>query len=277
MFKLFLMFILFSFLFTGCINTAPQINTVQENFYIEFLSTGKSDCTIIISDGKAVMCDTAESDNGHEITSRLKELGIKKLEYLILTHFDKDHIGGVSAVLSSVEVGTVFTPDYESYSDSYYDMIYAVSSSNAEYIKLTKDTNFKLGKGEFNINIPKAEEYENENNYSLITSVKYGDTSFLLTGDALKIRMTEYLDETNAEQYNVIKMPHHGDYYKKLSELFSITKPQYCIINCDASRETVGKKLITQMNEFNIEPLYTDISGYGFTSDGKALQLKYID
>ena len=84
----------------------------------------------------------------------------------------------------------------------------------------------------FTIHAPLQEEYEQSNNYSLITSVSYGDTdSFLFTGDAEAIRLSEFLS-THPQHYTLLKLPHHGRYSDYLDTLLKTTSPTYGVITC---------------------------------------------
>ena len=90
-----------------------QSSTKNTAFKTTILSTGKSDCILVEIGNKVIMIDTGEDKNGKQIVDRLKEKGINTLDYLILTHLDKDHIGGVDSVLSSVKVKNIIQANYK--------------------------------------------------------------------------------------------------------------------------------------------------------------------
>ena len=60
-------------------------------------SVGKADALLIRTDDAAIMIDTGENGDGEELVAHLLMLGIDRLDLLILTHYDKDHIGGAEA------------------------------------------------------------------------------------------------------------------------------------------------------------------------------------
>ena len=91
----------------------------SSGLYIEFLSTGKSDCAIIQADELNIICDTAYEWNYSQIEERLKVLGIVSIDVMILTHFDKDHIGSAGHIINEIDVETVYMPDYEEESEEY--------------------------------------------------------------------------------------------------------------------------------------------------------------
>lgn len=93
---------------TGCGRSDAGANSMT----VLYLDVGKADCTILTDGAHTVLIDCAETDDGETILSVLKENRISQIDLLIVTHFDKDHIGGVPEVLSSFSVLHVIEPDY---------------------------------------------------------------------------------------------------------------------------------------------------------------------
>ena len=102
--------ILMTALLAGCARPAP-VPQPEDGFSAELLSTGKSDCAIIRMDGLVIVNDTADSDDADAISSELETDGVTRIDYLILSHYDKDHIGSAAALIDGFEVGTVLCPD----------------------------------------------------------------------------------------------------------------------------------------------------------------------
>ena len=82
-------------------------------------SVGKADCSLLSFDGYNVLIDTGEEDDGDEILEALHRLEIEKLDLVILTHFDKDHIGGFPEISDGIPIDKVILPDYIRDSDLY--------------------------------------------------------------------------------------------------------------------------------------------------------------
>ena len=61
----------------------------------------------------AIMIDTGENGDGEKLVKRLGELGVEKLDLLILTHFDKDHIGGADTIIEAIAIDRIVLPSYE--------------------------------------------------------------------------------------------------------------------------------------------------------------------
>ncbi len=232
-------------------------------FYIEFLDTGKSDSIIIKQDGLSVMCDCADKDDSEYIADRLKALNISALDYLIVTHFDKDHIGSAAFIINSFDVKNVIMPSYTEESSEYSEMMSAISETDTNAVVLKSDTSFKSKNGRITVNSPRK-AYDDDNNNSLIISIAYQNKNILLAGDAKKDRLNEFLSE-DSTIYDIIKLPHHGDYNKALAELLMRSAPEFCIITCDTDKSTVEEKSIKAVNEYAKELLYTSDGRVAFT------------
>ena len=237
-------------------------------FTASFLNTGKSDCMIIHMDDIVIMCDTSEQDF-EKISSVLKNDGIEKIDYMILTHFDKDHIGSAGEIIRNYEVGTVFAPKAPAKSDEYKKLTEALTLKNMEITYLTADTELATENGSVRIFAPFEENYDDDNAYSLITEVKYKNSVMLLTGDATKQRLSEFLSVEPADGIEVIKLPHHGEYTKSLLALISRAQPKYGIVTCDASKATVERKLENTAAQYDMELLFTFNGDIVFVHDGE--------
>lgn len=237
-----------------------------------FLDTGKSDCIIIEAGEYVVVNDTADADDGEMILAYLKDRQVERIEYLILSHFDKDHIGSAAALLAEYEVGCVLMPDHEEDSEPYLALKQALARTGTEQMRLTKDYSFTLGDIAFTVDAPDEDTYEDDNNYSLITAVTCGETRFLLMGDALKKRTGEFMTSAAGEErYDLIKMPHHGDYNKKLAELFQTARPGHVVLTAGKERERVEDKTIELLIKSGCRVYYTDEGTVTVLSDGSTV------
>jgi hypothetical protein len=86
---------------------------VNGELEIHFLDVGQADCTLIRCDGYTMLVDTGVDDQGTKIQNYLRKQGIERLDYLVLTHSDADHIGSADVILTKFEIGTIFMSDFE--------------------------------------------------------------------------------------------------------------------------------------------------------------------
>lgn len=240
-----------------------------------FLDTGKSDCIVIETGTHVVVNDAADLDDWESICDFLKERQIEDIDYLILSHFDKDHIGSAAALLSKYRVGCVLMPAYEETSEQYLALTRALEETKTESRRLTEDYEFTLDNAAFYVDAPDAADYEDDNNYSLITAVSCGETRLLLMGDALKKRTGEFLEsEAGKADYDLIKMPHHGDYNKKLPELFAAADPDWVVLTAGAERSRVEDKTLALLERSGCQVYYTDEGNVTVLSDGARVTVR---
>lgn len=237
----------------------------EHQMYVEFLNTGKSDCILIRMDDKVILVDTGESEGDVEdygrIKGRLAGYGITVIDCLILTHYDNDHIGSAYRVLRDYTVKTVYMPDYVRNSSRYramMEMLDAVEDRTVVKRLHDEEITVDMGYGSLSINASAlyergeiaassgdSESTADENDYSLITSVYFGETSLLLLGDAERARMEEF-KETCTESYDLVKTPHHGGTDQGLRQFLYAATPTYCVV-CTDDATQIQAQLATDM------------------------------
>ncbi|MDX5687913.1 MBL fold metallo-hydrolase, partial [Clostridioides difficile] len=213
------------------IQRSTKSSTKNTAFKTTILNTGKSDCILVEIGNKVIMIDTGEDKNGKQIVDRLKEKGINTLDYLILTHLDKDHIGGVDSVLSSVKVKNIIQANYKKDSKQYDEYIDSLKKADIEPVLLKDNMNIVINGAEINIHPASKSKYESSNDYSIITNISYGAHKFLFAGDAEEERLSEFING-NTLKYDFVKMPHHGRYDKLTETFLESISPQYAVITC---------------------------------------------
>lgn len=207
-------------------------NSSLREMTVTVLNVGSADCIVMQTSNHTVMIDTGTDDESDTILSFLKENMISRIDYLIITHFDKDHVGGADKIIDAVEIGQVIQPDYVRDSKQYKEYAEAIKGKQTSVTKQTEDMEFVLDGVEIAIYVPVADfVVGDDNNYSLVTSVIHGENSFLFAGDAEEIRLQELLDKGIGE-YTFIKVPHHGKAEDNSEAFFSVVNPQYAVITC---------------------------------------------
>lgn len=272
-------------IFVGCAKNNLSINNEKDNdeinitnenldeaqFEVTVLNTGKSDCILIEIGDKTIMIDTGTNKNGDQISKVLKEKNIDTLEYLILTHMDKDHIGGADSVLNQVKVNNLIQADYVKESKQYDQYVQIVEEKNLQPIKLHKDINKEINGAKISIYPALKKEYAESNDYSIIVGITYGEHSFLFAGDAEEERLAEFLS-TNKTHYTFLKLPHHGRYNKLSEELIKSVEPTYGVITCSED-EIADDKILQLLEKYNVTTFLTLNGDVIVKSDGKNMNI----
>lgn len=243
------------------------VNSFNNNFnfnninnFAVVLDTGKADCIVIKDDDTIIVIDTAEQEDFHKLQDFLDTQGIKNIDYLIITHFDKDHVGGAADLIKNYNILNIIEADYlkESiYVDNYRD---AISDNNIDVLVLKEDLKINLGNMILTLN-PSSVTNSNSNDSSIIVilDLLFTNQKVLFMGDAEKERIDEFLNNNslnNNNNYDFIKWPHHGNYNSKLEDLIKYTNPLAVGITC-SNKNPADDKTLELLNKYNIDTYLT--------------------
>lgn len=202
---------------------------LEPDVEITLVGEEKSDCILIHGADANVMIDTGLASQADGILELCKSKGIKNLDYLILTHFDKDHVGSAADILTELTVGCVYVPDYKGEGEDYERFLRAAETRKITVKVIRKNTSFDMGKMQFLLIPGQKAAYERVNNYSLVTAMEYEGTSFLFCGDIESDRIKEMLSYEN-RRFSFIKVPHHGIDTEHLTELTEKFSPEVLLV-----------------------------------------------
>lgn len=243
------------------------------NLEVHFLDVGQADCTLIKCDGYTMLIDAGEDDQGTKIQNYLKKQGVEKLDYLVLTHPDSDHIGSADVILTKFETGMVFISDFEKETRIYIDLLQLMKDSQIEYLTPEVGDIYPLGSASFQILAPN-DEYEDPNNTSIALLLTHGENSFLFTGDAEKSAEKDMLDNGLNLAADVFHAGHHGSKTSNTEDFMDAVNPQYVVISCgaDNSYGLPDAEVLNRFRQNGIKVYRTDEQGtIVVSSDGKQI------
>ena len=241
-------------LIVGGVTIYKQLINNYENdeLILHVFNAGKADSMLLYNENFAVLIDTGEEELGNTILEYLKEVNIEKIDYLIITHFDKDHVGGASQIINNIEIGMILQSNYPKDSKSYNKYLEAIENNGIKVTTVTKELSFNFGDIKFAIDGADEKEYDDKpsNNSSLITRVLFKDNSLLFMGDAEDLRISEFLND-NEETYDFIKIPYHGHYQENLEELIKNINPKYAVIT-SSDEEKEDEVTLDILSKYNV-------------------------
>ena len=234
-----LLVMLFVLLGVWALTLVPYRNS---NLEITAFDVGNADCFLVKTpNNKYLMIDTAKSGyKGGKSQAEMimmkyfKDTGIKNLDSIIVTHFDEDHSGGAVDLMKGVTVEKLYVNDIHHKSQA-AKKIYKTAELRGVNIIEAKNSQVVYDKSGLKITNFVSKKYDNDNDSSIVTTLKYGDFSMLFTGDASASVIKNLLDETNSS-YTVLKVPHHGAYGGIDRELIQKVKPKYSIVSVGDNR-----------------------------------------
>lgn len=241
--------------------------TVKLPFEIDILSTGKSDFILIECEGKFIVIDCGFYENSDRIEDCLNYKGVKDIEYLILSHNDKDHIGSAPIILDKFNIKNLVQADYEKETVQYKNYIEAVERNNLNPILLHNNIIANIMGAKIIIYPALKEFYDKSNDYCIIVSIEYGKYRFLFAGDAEDERMKEFI-EMDTGKYTFLKVAHHGIYNEQVANFLESVSPNYAVITCSYFMYP-DRKLISLLNEHKVKTFYTSSGDISIKSDGE--------
>lgn len=247
---------------------APCAFAEEEQLKVSFADVGEADCILIQCGDTNVLVDAAEAASAPRVLAFLKGRGVKTLDAVFLSHFDQDHVGGMAAVLQNFPVGAVYTSYLpEGKSSREIDAFFAAlehKGLTAEII--AAETRLTVGGVDYTVYPPQDQTLgaKDSNNASLLLYGAYGESRFLLPGDAEKKEIRELLGyELGCE---LLKLPHHGRYAGNTGKLLDKLQPRFAVSCASAYDE----KTLAELDKRGIETFLTADGPVTAVSDGKS-------
>ena len=242
---------------------------------VYFFAAGKADAILLTTEKSAVLIDCGKKGFGQTILEELNARGITRIDYLIITHFDQDHVGGAAKVINSIPIGCVVQNDRPGNSEAYEKYLRALDKAKVEPFTVNDSLTFVLDDVSFTVDPPQKDSYkhDNSNNSSLIVTVSCGEKTLLFLGDVQTERLKEFIS-TKAIDCDLLKHPHHGGADMEMEELITATMPEYAVICC--SREEPDTTSSMQiLREYGVSTFMTSEAPVQVTCDGSSLTVQY--
>ncbi len=241
---------------------------------VHFIDVGQGDCELIDAGGSYVLIDSGEYSEVSSVTGYLNNLGVSRLEYIVISHPHSDHMGSMAKIVDSFEVGSVIMADMEEdmlpATSSYVKLIEAIDRKNIPIIFPEAGDTVPLTDGRLEILAP-VESYDDLNNYSLVVKYVHGDNSFLFTGDIEEKAERDILESGLDVSAEVIKVAHHGSDSSSCKVFMQSVAPDYGVIEVGDSNDYghPHKEPMELFEKLGIEIYRTDMQGdIVFVSDG---------
>jgi len=222
------------FLLAGCtevLKTEKVPVTAGQEMRVHFLDVGQGDSIFIESaNGKTMLVDGGVKGAGQQVVSYLKELGVNKLDIVVATHPDADHIGGLIPVLqSSIDIGQFYDSGKVHTSQTFEEMLTLIDTKNIPYHVPTTGENIAFD-DDLTVKVLNANEHATDNNdASIVLKMVYGNVSFLLTGDAGIALEKDMLQ--NDVQATVLKAGHHGSNTSSSEKFIQAVHPEVTVLS----------------------------------------------
>lgn len=255
-----------------------ESNENQEKLQIHFIDVGQGDCTLIKYNNETMLIDAGNNEYGDLVVDYLKKQNINYLNYIVGTHGDADHIGGLDVVINNFDFDKIYYPKQVKTTKTFTDFAKAIKNKNKQIDTPIIGDNIFLGEDvKITILSPEQKEYEDSNNYSIVLRLEYHNNSFLFMGDA-ELDIENYLLKNNSNiKCDLIKVGHHGSNSSTSNNFIKKVNPKYAVISVGKDNEYnhPAKKVLDRLERYNIKIIRTDISGNIIVnSDGNNISIE---
>ena len=268
---------LFAFLFL----CAPFSGTAE--LEVHFLNVGQGDCTIVLCDGEAMVIDGGPPGTSDYVYSYIRNtLELAEVQTVVSTHPHLDHVGGLPAVLNAAPAETILTPVLDWDSKAFRRMMEYADLSGAQVEVPSEGEYFPLGGATvtvlhcwpeaMSLTEPDGKRYSRTNDTSIVVRIDYGDTSFIVTGDAEDYSEYMMIDSGMDLKADVLRVGHHGSRYSTTGEFLRAVQPAYAVISVarDNSYGHPHPETLERLEKAGARVLRTDELGtVVMASDGK--------
>lgn len=269
-----IMLVLAALLFFGC----EDISAPDGRLQVHYIDVGQGDSTLVISpSGRSMLIDAGDNTSYEVIRPYLKEYGVEKIDILIGTHPDADHIGGIDDIIKNHDIGKFYMPSKLHTTKTFKDVLIEAKQKNLGIIEAAGDKkiDFDPDVEVILLSPEKGKNYGDDNNaYSAVVYMVYKDTSFLFMGDAEYENEKDIMRNYPNLTADVIKIGHHGSASSSSPEFIKQIDPIAAAVSCGyKNKYSHPHREILGLLESSEIPLYrTDEQGdIVFRSDGQSI------
>lgn len=236
-------YIIISIILIVILSSVTIFSLISNKIKINFIDVGQGDCTLIETiQKKHILIDGGGSEFGdYDVGEKillpyLLDRRITKIDYLLISHFDSDHIGGLFYVMDNIKVENVIISKQGEQSSNFIKFADIVEKNKINVIVVQKGDYIKIDKYSYlEILFPEQELIKDNilNNNSIVAKFNFFDFTMLFTGDIEKIaedRLVDLYENTNKLNAIILKIAHHGSKTSSTESFLNMVKPKIALI-----------------------------------------------
>ena len=253
-----------------------DVDLNNEDFNVLFMYVGQADSTLIKYKNKTMLIDAGNNEDGKNIVKFLKDKRISKLDYIVGTHYDEDHIGGLDDIIENFDIGKFYLSNGGELGPNYYNLEKAAKKKNLA-ITIPK-VGDKIDFSDVDMEVMSASKFDgkNDNNASIVIQAKYGSRKYLFMGDLEK--QEEAKRKWN--EVDVLKAGHHGSNTSSTQEFLNQVKPKYVFVSAGKNNKyrLPNVKAMERIEKTGAKIFRTDVneSSFWLTSNGNDIGIKEV-
>lgn len=258
------------------VTTISIVNIKIKNLEVHFIDVGQGDCTFIVTpENKTILIDAGGSsskkfDVGKStVLPYILDKGYTKLNYVFISHFDQDHVGGILSILDEIKIEKIIIGKQKESSANYEEFVRKVKERKIEVVVAKKGDKLKIERNlYFDVLWPGKERVEENaiNNNALVLKFNYYKFNMLLAGDIEKVAEEKILEEykdKNILKSDILEIAHHGSKSSSTEEFLEAVKPEIALIGVGKNNlfNHPSKEIIERLKKRKIRIYRTDEDG----------------
>lgn len=247
---------------------------------VHFIDVGQGDSTLIITPkGKNILIDAGDEAHFKTVEGYLKNRDIYRLDYVIATHPDADHIGGMDKIIKNFDIGLFSMPPISKDTMQYKEIQQELKNKNIKNTQVYQGDSINIDeKIHFDILSPiNQKNYSDFNDYSIVAKISYKNTSFLLMADATMENEIDIINNIKDIKADVLKLGHHGSSTSTSEYFLQQVNPSIAVASCGKNNKYghPHKEVMKLIEKYNIKLFRTDKdSNIVMISDGESIRLR---
>jgi competence protein ComEC len=245
----------------------PQVRqSTGANLTMSVIDVGLGDSILLtFPHNESLLIDGGKEAEGPTVVTYLNSIGITRLNGVVATHPDSDHIGGLVTVLGSMQVDHVYDVGLQKSSATYATFLQLIAQKNITYTQSRAGDNIAVDSDTAVVVInPQSKSATDapDNDHSIVIKVTYQRVSYLLTGDAESSSESRMLSMFNCSAY-VLKVGHHGSRYASSTSFLMAVMPHIAVISVGANNiyGHPAPEALARLGAVNASVYRTDLQG----------------
>jgi len=244
---------------------------------VTFIDVGQGDSALVRhSDGTTMLIDAGDRGLGPQIIAYLRGIGVYRIDYLVGTHPHADHIGGMEEIVRQMEIGQILMPNVQHDTRTFERLMDAIYEQGLTVRTPRPGERIAIGGAEVTILSSARPSGTNINNDSIIMKVRFGEHSFIFTGDAEHLAEGALVNKGINISATVLDAGHHGSRTSTGQEFLNAVSPQIVVIQvgADNGHGHPHREVRDRLAETGARVYRTDINGtIIITTNGADLQV----
>ncbi len=250
----------------------------NDELHVTVLDVGEADCLLLQSGGKHVLIDAGEEYTAEYVVDSLHAAGVTRLDCIVATHFDEDHIGGMADVVRQFECDRLWVPTFGVDSEQHEGFFTVLREKRVNVIPVDLGEEFLFGNASMTVINEQSERFEetDKNANSIVCRVTFGSHAFLFMADAPAEVEQDLLNGETPIKADVIKVSHHGSGDASDAAFIAAVDPTYAVISCNSavSKFHPHKDTLQTLTSCGAQIYRTDVHGkILIRSDGTELSV----